>query len=128
MATIKPTFSTIAVGRGNGSCMVVKWTPVTEADTCAPVSFPEYSDKSIQVYGTFGSASIALNGSNDTVDNASPTFAALRDPSSTTIAITSAGIKAVLENTVQVQPVSSGGSSSSVTIIVMFHVANPLRA
>ncbi len=121
MATIKPTVR--AVGRGDGSTLQIIWTPVTEADTCAPVEFPECSDKSIQVLGTFGGASVALNGSN----NNGTTFAPLSDPGGTVIAITSAKIKAVLENTQQIQPVASGGTSQSLTIAMLVHLTNPLR-
>ena len=121
MAVIVPKVAT--VGYGNSAVQTVQWTPVTEADTCRPIQFPEFSDKSIQVSGTFGGASVALNGSNDGTN-----FAALRDPSSTTIAITQAGIKAVLENTWQVQPSVTGGSSQSLTITLLVHAANPLRA
>ena len=121
MATIVPTVLT--VGYGNSAVQTVQWTPVTEADTCRAVQYPEFSDKSIQVAGTFGGASVALNGSND-----GSNFAALRDPSSTTIAITTAGIKAVLENTLQVQPAATGGTGQSLTITILFHAANPLRA
>ena len=122
MAVIVP--KVVTVGYGNSAVQTVSWTPVTNADTCRAVQYPEFSDKSIQVAGTFGSASVALNGSNDGTN-----FAALRDPSSTTIAITSAGIKAVLENTFQVQPSISGGDGTqSLTITILFHAANPLRA
>lgn len=120
MATIPAKVT--AVGRGDDSALLVVWTPVTEADSCAAVSLPEYGDKSIQVVGTFGSASVAVQGSNDGTN-----FEALNDPSSTAIGITAAGIKAVLENTVYVKPVASGGSSQSLTINMLFHMSNPLR-
>lgn len=122
MATITPTV-TRAIGSQDGSCIRIVWTPVTENDTCAPAMFPEYADKSIQVFGTFGSASIALHGSND----GGTTYAALNMPSGSAIAITSAGIKAVLENTEYIKPVSTGGSSSSVTIAVLLRLSNTLR-
>lgn len=121
MAAIKPTV--LAVGRGDGSTLQVIWTPVTEADTCVAVEYPEFSDKSIQVLGTFGSASVALQGSNDS----GVTFAALHDPGGTAIAITSAGIKAVLENSQQIKPVATGGSSQSLSIAMLLHLTNPLR-
>lgn len=121
MATIDPTV--IATGRGDGSTLRVIWTPVTAADTCRAVSYPECADKSIQVAGTFDSASVAVNGSNDGTN-----FAALRDPGGTTIAITSAAIRAILENTVVVVPlVSGGGGSQSLTISMLIHLTNPLR-
>ena len=126
MATINPTRTTIfpGSGRGDGSVVRLIWTPVTSADSCAPVCMPEYADKSVQALGTFGSASVALNGSND----GGVTYAALRDPGGTTFALTSAGIKAVLENTEWVQPSITGGDGTqSLSICMVLRLSNPLR-
>ena len=123
MATIVPTITYPNAARGDGSTVLVVWTPVTENDTCRPVSYPEMSDKSVHVSGTFGGASVAVNGSN----NSGASYAALNDPSSTAIAITSEKIKAVLENTALVQPSPTGGSGQSLTISMLFHLTNPLR-
>lgn len=111
------------VGRtGDGSTIQYTWTNVTEADDCASITFPEASDKSIQAAGDFGGASVALHGSNDKTN-----FAPLRIPAGTAIAITTAGINAVLENTVQVKPVITGGSSQNLTITLLCHLTNPMR-
>lgn len=93
----------------------VQWTPVTEADTCASVTLSNYSDRSIQVTGTFGSASVACQGSNDGTN-----FAALTDPGQTTIAITTAGIKQVTEASILTRPNASGGTGQSLTITMFF--------
>ena len=121
MATIVPTI--VPVGNQDGSVKRITWTPVTENDTCAPVQAAAYADKSIQVLGTFGSATVALHGSND----GGATFAALNLPAGTAIGITAAGIKAVLENTEQIKPVISGGTSQSLTIVVLGRLANTMR-
>ncbi len=122
MATIAPTVTEI--GYGNFAAKQAIWTPVTSADTCGAVTFPEYSEKSIQVAGTFDSASVAVNGSNDGTN-----YVALNDPGGTVIAVTSAKIKGVLEKTMFVQPVAtSGGGSQSLTISMFFLATNPLRS
>lgn len=91
------------------------WTPVAGSDTCVAVKCPQLRDKSIQVAGTFDSASIALHGSNDGTN-----YAALSDPAGTTIAITAAGIVQVGQITQYIKPVTSGGGgSSSVSIMVL---------
>lgn len=122
MAAIAPAITDIS-DRANGSTFLVQWTPVTEADTCNPVSFPMHSDKSIHVSGTFGGATVVLQGSN----NSGTTYVGLRDPSSTAISMTADTIKAVLENTQLVKPSASGGSSQSLTISMLFHLSHPLR-
>lgn len=112
------------VGSGNFACRVATWTPVTEADTCTPVSFPDLTDRSVHVYGTFGSASVAVHGSN----NNGTSFAALNDPGGTAIAITAEKIKAILENSEQIKPVITGGSSQILSIAILFHLSQALRA
>lgn len=130
MAVIIPTEIDVSP-KQDGSAWRVVWTPVTESDTCRPVSYPKHSDKSIQVYiapaGAFGGCSVALNGSNDNLLAGGGTYAPLNDPSSTVIAITTAKIKAVLENTVYVQPAATGGTAQSITIAMLFHFSNPAR-
>lgn len=122
MAAIAPTI-TMPDDTGDGSTFRVVWTPVTEADTCNPVSYPKHSDKSVHVSGTFGSASVAIHGSN----NGGASYAALNDPTGTVIAITGEKIKAVLENTALIRPVITGGTAQSLTVSMLFHLSNPLR-
>lgn len=121
MAGIQPTVTTFR-GNGDGSLVLVQWTPVTEVDTCVEVQLPEYADKSVQVAGTIGGSSTAVHGSNDGTN-----FALLRDPGGAPIAITAAGIKQVLENTLMTKPVITGGSSQNLTVTMLFRLANPLR-
>lgn len=123
MAAIKPTIVDVSP-RGDGSTLQATWTAVTSAgaDTCNPVAFPDHPDKSIQVSGAFGAGSVALNGSNDGTN-----FFPLNSPNSVVIAIAAAGIKAVLENTLQVQPAYTGGTAGTITIVMLFRMTNPLR-
>lgn len=121
MATIAPVIT--KVGRQDNSTLLVTWTPVTKDDTCTAIALPEYSDKSVQVAGTFGTTSVAIQGSNDGTN-----FASLNDPTQTVIAITGPKIQAILENTVLVKPVTTGTDvTQSLTISILFHLANPLR-
>lgn len=113
-----------SAGRGDGSAIVVTWTPVTSADTCHPVRYPEYADRSIHVSGTFDGATVQIQGSN----NGGASFASLADPTETTILISSERIRAILENTDYLMPViSGGGAAQSLTISILFHLTNPLR-
>lgn len=121
MATIVPTLVDISQ-RGDQSVWQVIWTPVTNADTCRAVSFPQYADKSVQVAGTFGGTSVSVTGSIDGTN-----YAALSDQGGTAIAITTAGIKQVLQNALYIQPALTGGAASSLTISMIFRLSNPLR-
>lgn len=123
MAVINPTISSALLGKGDGATVRLIWTPVTENDTCAPAYLPEYSDKSVQVFGTFGGASVAIQGSND----GGTTYAVLHDPSGTAIAVVVAGFKAVLENTEYFKPVATGGVAQSLSIAMLVRVSTPMR-
>ena len=123
MATIKPTVTDVS-GSGDGSALLVVWSPLTEADVCQAVQFPKHSDKSIHVSGTFGGATVTVNGANNSFATAG---IGLRDPSSTAISFTAEGLKTILENTQQVKPIAAGGAGQSLTISILFHFSNPAR-
>jgi hypothetical protein len=90
---------------------VVKWIGFQVAgDTGKPFECPHYADKSVQVIGTFGGATVTIQGSNmkDT-----PTYATLNDDGGTALTFTSAGIKKIRENTYWVRPIISGGDETT---------------
>jgi hypothetical protein len=90
---------------------VITWTPLTEADTATAVSFAASADRSVQVTGAFGAATVILEGSND-----GTTFFPLNDPFGTAISFTAAGGAGVAEATRFVRPSASGGTGQSLTI------------
>jgi hypothetical protein len=92
------------------------WAAMANGDTGAPVNFPGYGDKSIQVTGTFGAGgSCTLEGSNDGVN-----FFALTNPTGTTIALTAAGIVAVTEAAQFIRPHVTAGDGTTALIAVVF--------
>lgn len=77
----------------------------TSTDTMQPIEVPNYSDKCVQVYGTFGvGGSISFYGSNDVADlalqpdNAASGWCPLVDPQGNAITKTAKGIEQILEN------------------------------
>jgi hypothetical protein len=108
MALINPT----KIWLRQNDVVAYEWV-MEEGDTAISVEVPNKSDKTVQVSGTFGSATVTVQGS---VDQAAGVFNDLRDPQGNTISVTSADIVTVLENVAFIQPVVSGGSGTSVTI------------
>lgn len=106
----------IAGSTTNENGWIVSWGPMANGDTGAPITLAGYADKSIQVEGTFGTGgSATAQGSNNGTN-----YRALNDPTGTTIAITAAGIKAITEAVVYVQPAVTAGDVSTALTVTMF--------
>jgi len=79
---------------------------------------PGYADRSVQVFGTFGGASVVFEGSNQ--DGTPATYATLSDPQGNGLTFTAAGLKAVLEMTRVVRPRVIGGDGTTSLTIILF--------
>lgn len=111
MATIEPTFSK---PRGSQKTWLVTWTAIGDSDTCTGVSFPDGSDITVHILGTFAGATVVLQGSNDKTN-----WLGLTDPQGNAISKSAAGMEAVEEHPLWVRPSTSGGSGSSTTVILL---------
>ena len=95
---------------------IATWSAET---TAGNATIPRYAPKvslvcaSVQVAGTFGGATVVLQGSNDGV-----TYATLKDPSGTNLSFTSAGFAEFSSGAVFIKPSISGGTGDSLNIIV----------
>jgi hypothetical protein len=69
----------------------------------------------MQVIGTFGGASVALQGSND-----GPNWVALNDTQGEAIAITAAGGAEFSASCVYLRPLASGGTGDDVDVLISF--------
>jgi hypothetical protein len=88
------------------------WTAVPNADTGVPMGAGKLADKTIQVTGTFGGATVTLEGSMNGTDWVTAT-----DANGDPIAMTSAGAALIIENFRFLRPsVAGGGGSTSVTV------------
>ena len=98
--------------------VVYTWTAVTSADTFVAVGGPElsdYSDRNVQWGGTFDSATVLVQGSNDASN-----YISLTDPQGNALSKTAAAIEQIVENTLFIKPsASGGGGSQSLTVILV---------
>lgn len=93
---------------------VVSWAGLATGDSGSSVDTADMADRSVQVTGTFGGASVSLEGSND-----GATWFVLNDPLGAAITFTSAGLRQVLEITRYVRPVVTGGAGSGLTVTLV---------
>ena len=108
MAAIAPTRTLIKPGT-----VLYLWEAVGLADTCDPIAVGDFPEKSVQVTGTYGGGTLTIQGSNSN-DPSAGTFDTLNDPSSTALSWTTGSrVEQVLENTVQIKPVLTGGDGTT---------------
>lgn len=93
----------------------VKWVNMANGDVGdTAVELGYYSDRSVQVTGTFGTGgSVSLKGSNDD----GTTWATLTDPAGNAITFTSTGLKQILQLPHKIRPeVTAGDGTTSLTV------------
>lgn len=111
MATIAPTITSLP-----RSVHLVVWSNVTNADTCSAAELSGDGDRSVQIAGTFDSATVVVAGSND-----GSNYIVLTDPQGNAISKTAAAIEAITEVTRYIKPTFSGGAGTqSLTVSMLF--------
>jgi len=102
---------------GNANLARVTWTGLLNGDTGGPVQLPEFPDRTVQVYGTFGAGgSITLEGSCDKTTE-TPTYFALTDPQGNAVTKTAAAAEAFEEAPLLIRPnVTAGDGTTSLTV------------
>lgn len=93
---------------GNYKAIISTWGPMASGDVATPVNLREYSDRSIQVSGTFGGATVAIQGS---IDNAE--WSTLGNAQGDLLSFTSGRIEAVAELVAFIKPVLTGGDGTT---------------
>ena len=115
------TKNTISVPNGNLNIRQVVWGALAKGDagdTLGP-DLALWSDRSIQVNGTFGaSGTVVWEGSNDGVN-----FFTLTAPAGTSLTFTAAGLKQVLEGVLYARPrVTSGDGTTNLSVTVLLRL------
>ena len=97
----------------------VTWTSLVSASLNGdplPENFMDYSDRSIQVLGTFNGATVTMQGSNDN----GTTWATVNDAFGVALTFTTAGIKQLTEVVAYMRPlVSASGASTDLTVVAV---------
>ncbi len=109
MATVSFTREIVSGGKGH----VYAW-PLGVGDDGIPVEVVDFADRSVQVEGSFGGASISIEGSNDGVN-----YRTLTDPQGNDLLITTAKIEMVTEVTRYIRPRVVSGAATSVTVSLL---------
>lgn len=93
-----------------------------DGDPISAVNFADFSDRSVQVTGTFGSGgNLEVEGSNEVTP---ANYATLNNAQSGALDITSAGIKQIIENTEAMRPRVTAGDGTT-ALLVTFLLRRP---
>lgn len=111
MATINPTITFV----GNDA-VLFSWTLNNTDFDGAPVgpNHVDYDDRMVTARGTFGGATLALQGSNELPTPAN--WNGVDDPQGVDVSFAAAGSKPVAERPVWTRPLLTGGAASSVVV------------
>ena len=122
MADIKGTQEQIS--KRDGSVILVVWEALTSSNNNGSlVELVEWADRTVQVIGTFDSATLLLQGSNNGL-----IWATLSDAASSPLSFTSAGLSEILEVPRYVRPsTSGGGGSQDIDVLLVARRSNNMR-
>ncbi len=96
-----------------GEMFVWQWTLAT-GDTADPISFAEYSDRSVQIEGDDGGGTTTIEGTLDGTN-----YKVLTDPQGNALSFTAVNIlEQISEATVYIKPVLTGGSAGEIVVTV----------
>jgi gamma-glutamyltranspeptidase len=113
MPTVSPTFDFVQVQTNR--VPRVSWLELATGDTInsLPVTGRDLIHGAVQFTGTFGSATVKLQVSNDNT-----TFIDLKDTAGNAISVTAAGFREFSTAGLFVRPAISGGTNDAVNVIV----------
>ena len=93
---------------------VTTWSALLAGDDGEPVRLAVFSDRSVQVSGTFGGASVTIGGSNDGI-----TYHALTDTAGGSLSVAAACLKQIVELPVWIKPRVFGGDGTTTLTVTM---------
>ena len=123
MATVTPTYNN-DLGKSDGSIVSFTWAITTANSDGAPFKWPEWADICFTATGTWGAATLSLEGSNDNA-----TWLPLSNAAGGTAATASANkAMTIIERPLYIRPnLTVVGVGAILTVIAACRRAQPLR-
>lgn len=113
MPTIPHTPLTLADKMDLQGVRLRRWSAMTTGDNGEPIILTKFNDRTLHVTGTFGGATVAFEGSNDGIE-----YLPMRDVFNAVVSASEAKLITLTEVPLYVRPVVTGGTGTSVSIIV----------
>lgn len=104
------------IERFGASSVRVTWEGLGQGDEGEAVTYGVFTDRSVQVFGTFGAGgSVTMQGSNDNAN-----FVALTDPRGNALSISSPRLEQIEDLSYSFKPVVNGGDGTTALTVVLF--------
>jgi hypothetical protein len=118
MATVTPTSTGVkpvnSASAGDGDYAIITWVLTSANSDGAAVQYPDYADRTVQFTGTFGTATVQLEGSLDGTN-----WTVLTDPQGNAITKTATSIEAVSEAVPFIRAnLSTPGAGATITALL----------
>ena len=115
-----PTINHTRSQTGTSRAFVATWLNLLQGDQGDALPFGQYTDRSVQVIGALGGATVVVEGSLNGTD-----WATLTDPQGNDLLITTLKIEMITEATTYIRPRISGGSGvTDVTVLMLLKEGN----
>lgn len=103
-----------AVTVGIGATVQITWTGLLTGDNGAGIMYSHYLNKTFQVFGTFGGATVSVQGSNDGVN-----WAPLNDATGTALTLSGSKLMRRTDDIpLWVRPLVNGGDGTTNLTVV----------
>ncbi|MCA3247404.1 MAG: hypothetical protein ING29_13105 [Azospirillum sp.] len=117
MATRTPTVTVLdAISNENAGARLVTWSGLLNTDDGAPVELAAFADRSVQVFGSFGTGgNCRIQGSNNGTN-----WATLTDPQGNALNMSTESLEAISELARYVRPlITAGDGSTNLTVTML---------
>lgn len=95
-------------------CWITVWETMDSSNLDGTgIEMPSASDRSVHVLGTFGGATMTIEGSNVAAPAADADWAILKDSAGNNLSFTSAGIQTVIDNVRHIRPKMTGATGTT---------------
>lgn len=100
-------------GQAGSNTVTVLWETMGNDDTGTAVQIAPWADRTISAQGTFGSATVTLQGSED-----NSTWRTLDDNTGTAITFTADGSKVIAQNPRYIRVTTAGGTGTDLDVYI----------
>lgn len=111
MVVISPTRA-----ESDGQTHRFVWSGLSEGDTAQSIRIPGVDDRAVQVFGTFGGATVTVEGS---IQDQATVFATLKDKHGNLLSFTDAGLEQIAGLVTHIRPAITGGTGAEVTVVFL---------